>query len=133
MGAGHRHSAPSFILGSDVEVCLAVFNSRPQHRTLFASLVGDPQQESSLQCTFGDTDKFVCRSLTDFLPIENHPFAYQISEISLNVFREQKGLSESLLIAAGGVKTSDAEVSYLGLLNEGELFSSRLWAWVEVT
>lgn len=97
------------ILGTDVEVCVAVFNSRPQHRTLFASLVGDQQQEASLRSTFSDSNRFAFRSLSDFLPIENHPFAYQISEVSLGVFREQKRLSESLFIAAGGVKTSDAD------------------------
>lgn len=97
------------ILGTDVEVCLAVFNTVPQARTLFASLVGDSQQPLTLERTFDDPSRYVCRSLSDFLPIENHPFAYQISDSSLGVFRDQKRLSKSLLFAAGGVKASDAD------------------------
>ena len=97
------------ILGTDVEVCLAVFNTQPQSRTLFASLVGDPQQADSLISTFHEANRCIYRSLSDFLPIENHPFAYQISELSLQVFRDQKRLSQSLYFAAGGVKASDAD------------------------
>ena len=97
------------ILGTDVEVCLAVFNTRPQERTLFASLVGVSDQPSELTTTFYKPEQFVCRSLSDFLVIENHPFAYQISDLSLQVFKDKKRLVDRLFTAAGGVKTSDAD------------------------
>ena len=97
------------ILGTDVEVCLAVFNTQPQHRTFFASLVGVSDQSTALATIFQRPERFVSRSLSDFLVIENHPFAYQISDLSLNVFKEGKRLANTLFVAAGGVKASDAD------------------------
>jgi hypothetical protein len=97
------------ILGTDVEVCLAVFNTQPQARTLFASLVGVADQTAELVTTFRQIERFVSRSLSDFQVIENHPFAYQISDLSLNVFRNGKRLADTLFTAAGGVKASDAD------------------------
>ena len=97
------------ILGTDVEVCLAVFSTQPQESTLFASLVGAADQAAELAITFNKTDRFINRSLSDFVVIENHPFAYQISDLSLGVFRDGKRLTNTLFTAAGGVKASDAD------------------------
>ena len=97
------------ILGTDVEVGLAVFNTQPQTKTLFASLVGVADQATELKATFHHSERFVVRSLSDFRVIENHPFAYQISDLSLQVFKDGKRLADTLFTAAGGVKASKAE------------------------
>lgn len=97
------------ILGTDVEVCLAIFTTQPQQKTLFASLVGVADQATDLTTTFRQNERFVSRSLSDFQVIENHPFAYQMSRASLGVFRDGRRLSNTLFTAAGGVKASDAD------------------------
>jgi len=97
------------ILGTDVEVGLAVFTTRMVEATDFASLVGVEDQATALLETFTASERFRTRKLSDFQVIENHPFAYQISDLSLRVFRERRLLSEQLFVAAGGVKASDAD------------------------
>ena len=97
------------ILGTDVEVALAVFNSQESPLASFSSLVGVENQKDALIHLFKTPRHQCLRRLSEFLVIENHPFAYQISDRALNAFKHGLRLTQVLFEAAGGVAASDAD------------------------
>jgi len=97
------------ILGTDVEVALMLFSGEQNFETAFVNLVGDENQTESLLNCFSNPNDMVVRDLSDFAFIENHPFAYQISDILLQGFRKKFFLKNELFEGAGGVAASEAD------------------------
>ena len=96
------------ILGTDVEVAVAIFTRKKNLTTIFANIVGVENQAHELISVYKNPKQHIIRHLRAFSVIENCPFAYQISKILLDSFKKRLFLSRTLFEGYGGVAASES-------------------------
>lgn len=97
------------ILGTDVEVAVAIFTRKKNPTTIFANIVGVEDQADELSCVFKEAKRYLIHHIQVFSVIEKCPFAYQISSVLLDSFKKRLFLSHTLFEGAGGVTASESD------------------------